>query len=68
MFNISGLTDREILEKLFDLTSQNHALICSLSRSMERELHRQDSVNESINRRLGCLEKDVEQIKKKIAV
>lgn len=68
MFNISGLTDREILERLLDLTSQNHAMVCNLSKTMERERHIQMAVNESVNNRLGCLENDVKEIKKKIAV
>lgn len=68
MFNISGLTDREILERLLDLTSQNNAMVCNLSKTMELERHRQMEVNESVNNRLGCLENDVKEIKKKIAV
>lgn len=68
MFNLSGLTDREILEKLYDITTQNHALVCNLSIKMERELSRQEEINDSVHRRLGCIEEDVEEIKRKIAV
>ena len=68
MFATSGLTDREILEKLLEITTQNHALVCNLSKSMELEKHRQFAINESFNNRIGCLEDDVKEIKKKIAV
>ena len=68
MIDITSLTDREILEKLMDLTSQNHAMICSISNSFELEKHRQFVVNESVDRRLGCLEYDVGEIKRKIAI
>lgn len=68
MFTTSGLTDREILEKLLEITTQNHALVCNLSKSMELEKHRQFSINENFNHRIGCLEDDVKEIKKNIAV
>lgn len=68
MFDISGLTDREILEKLFDLTTQNHAMVCNMSKSFELEKHRQFRINEAFEHRLGCIENDVIEIKKKIAV
>jgi len=68
MINTSNLSDREILEKLLEVTNQNHALVCNLSKSMELERHRQALVNDDFNTRIGCLERDVSYIKEKIAV
>lgn len=68
MFSTVGLTDRDILEKLLEINTQNHALICNLSKSMELEKHRQFDINTGFDRRIKCLEDDVKEIKKKIAV
>lgn len=68
MFNMIGLSDREILEKLLDVTMQNHALVCNLSKNTELEKNRQAKLNDCFNHRIGSLEKDVEEIKKKIAI
>lgn len=68
MIDTTSLTDREILEKLMELTSQNHAMVCNMSKSFELEKHRQFRINEAFEHRLGCIEHDVIEIKKKIAV
>lgn len=68
MIDTTSLSDREILEKLMELTSQNHAMVCNMSKSFELEKHRQFRINEAFEHRLGCIENDVIEIKKKIAV